>query len=219
MIRMFVYVALMLGLALGVALLIETARLGDGQLWRVRIQGDAGQGRAGCWRCHDRRHHGGVDACCGWLFRLPSLISMSNRMRRRARGYSAVSRGLISVGTGDRAWPTALCRRRRTASRPGADDAAAEGAGGPARWRPARRPRRPSRGCSTCPETRILGLRGLLCRGAPQWQRGGARLCRGSLPHLARRALGRRGVLEYRSVPTRTGAARSRRWMRTPAAR
>ena len=36
------------------------------------------------------------------IFRLPSLISMSNRMRRRARGYSAVSRGMVSVGIGDR---------------------------------------------------------------------------------------------------------------------
>jgi HemY protein len=36
------------------------------------------------------------------LLRLPSLISLSNRMRRKARGYSAVSRGLVSVGVGDR---------------------------------------------------------------------------------------------------------------------
>lgn len=36
------------------------------------------------------------------VFRLPSLIAMSNRMRRRTRGYTAISRGMISVGVGDR---------------------------------------------------------------------------------------------------------------------
>ncbi|MCA0422866.1 MAG: heme biosynthesis protein HemY [Proteobacteria bacterium] len=36
------------------------------------------------------------------IFRLPGLLSLSGRMRRRARGYSAVSRGMVSVGIGDR---------------------------------------------------------------------------------------------------------------------
>lgn len=36
------------------------------------------------------------------IFRLPSLIAMSNRMRRRAKGYTAISRGMVSVGVGDR---------------------------------------------------------------------------------------------------------------------
>lgn len=37
-----------------------------------------------------------------FALRLPSLIALSNRLRRRARGYGAVSRGLVAVGTGDR---------------------------------------------------------------------------------------------------------------------
>lgn len=36
------------------------------------------------------------------MFRLPGIVSLSGRMRRRARGYSAVSRGMVSVGVGDR---------------------------------------------------------------------------------------------------------------------
>jgi HemY protein len=35
------------------------------------------------------------------LFRLPSLMSIASRSRRRQKGYSAVSRGMIAVGTGD----------------------------------------------------------------------------------------------------------------------
>ena len=33
--------------------------------------------------------------------RLPGLISISNRMRRRSRGISAISRGMVAVGSGD----------------------------------------------------------------------------------------------------------------------
>lgn len=36
------------------------------------------------------------------VLRLPSLISMTSRMRRKSRGYAAVSRGLVSIGVGDR---------------------------------------------------------------------------------------------------------------------
>ena len=36
------------------------------------------------------------------VFRLPGILSLANRMRRRTKGYSAVSRGLISLGVGDR---------------------------------------------------------------------------------------------------------------------
>ncbi len=35
------------------------------------------------------------------VFRLPSLISLSNHMRRRSKGLAAVSRGMIAVGSGD----------------------------------------------------------------------------------------------------------------------
>lgn len=36
------------------------------------------------------------------VLRLPGMLSLSNRMRKRARGYAAVQRGMISVGAGDR---------------------------------------------------------------------------------------------------------------------
>jgi HemY protein len=35
------------------------------------------------------------------VFRLPSLMSIASRSRRKQKGYSAVSRGMIAVGTGD----------------------------------------------------------------------------------------------------------------------
>ncbi len=36
-----------------------------------------------------------------FIFRLPGLVSLSNRMRRRSKGMSAVSKGMIAVGSGD----------------------------------------------------------------------------------------------------------------------
>jgi HemY protein len=36
------------------------------------------------------------------VFRLPSLIGLANRMRRREKGQMAVARGLVAVGVGDR---------------------------------------------------------------------------------------------------------------------
>lgn len=36
------------------------------------------------------------------VFRLPGLLSMSRRMRKRSRGYTAISRGMVAVGIGDR---------------------------------------------------------------------------------------------------------------------
>ena len=36
------------------------------------------------------------------LFRLPGILSVATQVRRRAKGYAAVSRGMVSVGAGDR---------------------------------------------------------------------------------------------------------------------
>ncbi len=36
-----------------------------------------------------------------FVFRIPSLISLANRARRREKGYQALSRGMIAVGSGD----------------------------------------------------------------------------------------------------------------------
>ncbi|MGA2042035.1 MAG: heme biosynthesis HemY N-terminal domain-containing protein [Roseiarcus sp.] len=36
-----------------------------------------------------------------FVFRLPSLVALTNRARRREKGYAALSRGMIAVGSGD----------------------------------------------------------------------------------------------------------------------
>lgn len=36
-----------------------------------------------------------------FIFRVPSLISLASRARRREKGYAAVSRGMVAVGSGD----------------------------------------------------------------------------------------------------------------------
>ncbi len=36
-----------------------------------------------------------------FVFRLPSLVSLSNRLRRRSKGMTAISKGMIAVGSGD----------------------------------------------------------------------------------------------------------------------
>lgn len=100
MIRMLVFFAVLLALAFGVATLVETpghvALTYGGLEYKVSLAKAVALLLAVI-----------VAAMVLWavlrtLFRLPSLITMSNRMRRRAKGYSAVSRGLVSVGVGDR---------------------------------------------------------------------------------------------------------------------
>lgn len=93
--------------------------------------------------------------------RLPSIVSLSNRARRRAKGFAAVSRGIVAVGAGDPRGarrhsadasrllgddePLALLLKAQTAQMAG-DRPAAEGA---------------FRQMLDEPETRVLGLRGL----------------------------------------------------------
>ena len=36
-----------------------------------------------------------------FVFRVPSLVSVASRVRRRAKGFQALSRGMIAVGAGD----------------------------------------------------------------------------------------------------------------------
>ncbi len=36
-----------------------------------------------------------------FVFRLPGLVSLSNRLRRRSKGITAISKGMIAVGSGD----------------------------------------------------------------------------------------------------------------------
>jgi HemY protein len=53
-------------------------------------------------------------AAVRFFLRLPSRMTFASRARRRARGYSAVSRGMIAVGAGD---PVAARRNAREAER------------------------------------------------------------------------------------------------------
>jgi len=100
MIRMLFLFAVLLALAFGVVTLVETpghvALTYGGFEYKVTLAKAVGLALAVI-----------VATMVLWsvvrtLFRLPSLISMSNRMRRRSRGYAAVSRGLIAIGVGDR---------------------------------------------------------------------------------------------------------------------
>lgn len=100
MIRMLVFFALLLAAALGLAFLLETPGsvllTYGGYEYRVTLAKAAAIVIALT-----------VALLILWslirtLLRLPSLIALSNRMRRRARGYTAISRGLVSVGVGDR---------------------------------------------------------------------------------------------------------------------
>jgi HemY protein len=94
------------------------------------------------------------------LLRLPSLIGAVNRIRRRSKGLTAVSRGIIAVGAGDLkraerqardaerilgSEPLALLLKAQTAQL-GGDRSGAEGA---------------FRKMLEDPETKVLGLRGL----------------------------------------------------------
>ncbi len=158
MIRMLIYAALLLALAFGIYMLQETpgsvVLTYGGYEYRVTLAKAAGL-LAGIIAV----------AMILWtlvrlLFRLPSLIALSNRMRRRNRGYGAISRGLVSVGVGDRRAavrhaveaerllgrePMALLLKAQAAQLSG-DRAAAEAA---------------FRRMLETPETRVLGLRGL----------------------------------------------------------
>jgi uncharacterized membrane-anchored protein len=95
-----------------------------------------------------------------FVFRLPDLITLSTRARRRTRGFAAVSRGMVAVGAGDPAAarrhaidaqrllgtePLALLLRAQAAQISG-DRGGAEAA---------------FNSMLDEPETRVLGLRGL----------------------------------------------------------
>lgn len=94
------------------------------------------------------------------VLRLPSLIAIASRDRRRAQGYQAISRGMIAIGAGDPvvarreaaqarrqlgAAPLALLLEAQTAQITG------DGAGAEAAFKE----------MLSEPQTRVLGLRGL----------------------------------------------------------
>ncbi len=95
-----------------------------------------------------------------FVFRVPSLLSVASRSRRRQRGFTALSRGMVAVGSGDQASaerysveadrylkgePMVLLLKAQTAQMAGHQDAA----------------ERAFAAMLDHPETRALGLRGL----------------------------------------------------------
>ena len=110
-----------------------------------------------------------------FVFRLPSLIGMANRVRRREKGQLAVARGLVAVGVGDRRQaerqaaltekflgkePLALLLKAQTAQL-GGDDKGAELA---------------FKAMLDNPDTHGLGLRGLYVEAARKGEAEAARL-------------------------------------------
>jgi HemY protein len=118
------------------------------------------------------------------LIGLPRRISRSSRERRRARGYSALSRGMVAVGSGDPVAarrhageaerllgrePLALLLTAQAAQISG-DRAGAE---------------RAFRRMADDPETRVLGLRGLFVEARRQGDEATARAYAAEAAHLA----------------------------------
>lgn len=158
MIRMIIFVVLLAALAMGGAWLAEQ----PGEITLVvdqwRIDANLGMGIvlllgtsilvALLW------------SIARFLFRLPSLMSLASRTRRRARGFNAISRGMIAVGAGD---PQAARRSADEAQKLLGEEPLtlllrAQSAQMDGRRADAEKA---FRAMLDTPETRVLGLRGL----------------------------------------------------------
>jgi HemY protein len=120
-----------------------------------------------------------------FVLRIPSILSLGNRTRRRAKGFAAVSRGMVAVGAGDPRSarrhsadatrllgddePLALLLKAQTAQMAG-DRGAAEGA---------------FRQMLDEPETRVLGLRGLFVEARRKGDMAAARAYAAEAARLA----------------------------------
>lgn len=91
---------------------------------------------------------------------LPTAFSFANRSRRRARGFEAVSRGMVAIGSGD---PVAARRYAGDAHRYAPDEALTLLLEAQAAQLSADRPRAEAafKAMLDRPDTRVLGLRGL----------------------------------------------------------
>jgi HemY protein len=127
---------------------------------------------------------GFIAAIARGVLRLPRSWSRASRERRRSRGYEALSRGMIAVGSGDPASarrhageaerllgaePLALLLRAQAAQISG-DRSGAESA---------------FRRMTETPETRVLGLRGLFVEARRQGDEGAARAYAAEAARLA----------------------------------
>jgi HemY protein len=109
------------------------------------------------------------------VFRVPGLIGLASRQRRRAKGYEAVSRGLVAIGSGDTrgAERHAKDARRLLGNQPMAlvlESQAAQLGGDAARAEAA------FTGMLDQQETRVLGLRGLHVEATRKGDQRAARL-------------------------------------------
>ena len=151
-------------------------------------------------------------AAVSGLLNLPTRLTFASRARRRARGYQAVSRGMVAVGAGD---PVAARRYANEAQRLLGPEPltlllkaqAAQVSGN----------RQAAEQAFTEmmeeDETRVLGLRGLFVEAR---RRGDPVAAPGYAAEAARLApaatWAERGGARSACAPSATGAARSRRW-------
>ena len=130
---------------------------------------------------------------------LPSFVSVFSRQRRREKGYSALSRGLIAVGSGDARTagkassqaskhlkndPLAIMLRAQSAYLNG-DSAAAQSA---------------FEALARREDTRVLGLRGLHAEALRRGDEEAARHFAGSAHRVAPMPWSAQAVLEHRSA-------------------
>ena len=184
MIRMIIFVVLLAALAIGGAWLAEQ----PGEITLVvdqwRIDANLGMGIvlllgtsilvALLW------------SIARFIFRLPGLMSLASRTRRRARGFNAISRGMIAVGAGD---PQAARRSAEDAQKLLGEEPLtlllrAQSAQMDGRRADAEKA---FRAMLDTPETRVLGLRGLFIEAR---RKGDAVAARAYVAEAARLAPG-----------------------------
>ena len=130
---------------------------------------------------------------------IPSFVSLFARQRRREKGYAALSRGLIAVGSGDARTagkassqaskhlkndPLAIMLRAQSAHLNGDDDAA----------------RTAFEALAQREETRVLGLRGLHAEATRRGHDDAARHFAGAAHRIAPMPWSAQAVLEHRSA-------------------
>ncbi len=122
-----------------------------------------------------------------FVFRLPGLMSLAARTRKRARGFTAISRGMIAVGAGD---PLSARRYAQDAQKMLGDEEPltlllrAQSAQMDGRRADAEKA---FRAMLNAPETRVLGLRGLFIEAR---RKGDAAAARAYVTEAARLAPG-----------------------------
>ena len=141
-----------------------------------------------------------------FVFRLPSLVSLATKARRREKGYAALSRGMVAVGSGDmRAASRHAAEARKLLGGEPLDEIAAR-ASGATRGRPRRRGRRIPRDARSSANP-CAGISRPAYRGEAQRRSRGRAGFRHARAQACRAALGGAG-----------GARRSRRARRLAGA-